>query len=164
MNRIDKPRGLVRFASETSIAEGTKHKLNARAIAYSVVLGILIVFVAYLFSVRADVETTVLRAPGTLYQDAGDSYSNLYTIEFVNKTRKEIPVNIKILSGTGEIKMIGQEMIAKKGELTKSMFLVLIDKEDLKTSKNEILFGIYSGEVLIDELESTFVGPNSLDK
>ena len=164
MNRIKKPKGLIRFASEFSISEGTKHELSTRAKAYSVVLGILILFLVYMFSVRADIETTVLRAPGTLYQEAGDAYSNLYTIEFVNKTRKEIPVNIKIMSGTGEIKMIGQEMIAKQGELTKSMFLVLIDKEDLKTSKNEILFGIYSDGELIDELESTFVGPNSLDK
>lgn len=163
MPRINKPKGLIRFASETSIAEGTKHKLNVRAKAYSVVLGILIIFIAYLFSVRADVETTILRAPGTLYQDAGESYSNLYTIEFVNKTRNEIPIYVEILSEVGEIQMIGQEMIAKQGELTKNMFLVLIKKNELVTSKNEIRFGVYSEDVLIDEIESTFVGPNSLD-
>ena len=164
MTRIKKPKGLIRFASESSIAEGKKHKLNARAKAYSVVLGILLVFLIYLFTVRTDVEATILRAPGTLFQDAGESYSNLYSVELVNKTRNEIPVSLKILSGTGEIKIIGQEMIAKRGELTRSMFLVLIKKDELTSSKNEIRFGIFSKDELIEEIESTFVGPNSLDK
>jgi cytochrome c oxidase accessory protein FixG len=165
MTRVKKPKGLIRFASEFSIKEGKKHKLNARAIAYSFVLAILISVVAFLFSARTEIETTVLRAPGTLFQETGDSYSNLYSIEIVNKSRTEIPVNIKLLEGNGSIKMIGGEIVAKKGELTKSMFLILVKKENLHSSKNKILIGVYGGgERLIEEIPSTFVGPNILDK
>ncbi len=163
MTRVKKPKGLIRFASETSIKEGKKHRLNARAIAYSVVLAVLISVVAFLFSVRTDIETTILRAPGTLYQESGDSYSNLYNIEVVNKSRDEIPVSIKLIEGNGSIKMIGGDIVAKKGELTKSMFLILIKKKNLHSSKNKIEIGVYDGDRLIETIPSTFVGPNALD-
>ncbi len=164
MTRVKKPKGLIRFASEISIKEGKKHKLNTRAIAYSVVLAVLISLVAYLFSVRTDIETTILRAPGTLFQETEDSYTNLYNIEIVNKSREEIPISVKLIEGNGSIQMIGGELSAKKGELTKAMFIILIKKVNLHDSKNSVKIGIYNGDQLIEEIPSTFVGPNKLDK
>lgn len=165
MDRINKPRGLIRYDSEKGISEGINSIFNTRAIAYSVFLAILLVLVGTLFSFRTDFETTILRQQGTLFQEYGeDSYSNIYQLEVVNKTRKEHHVHIKLLNPQGEIVMMGDPIIAKKGDVSKGSFLTVLKKESLESSNTKLKFGIYSDDELIDEYEVSFVGPNSLDK
>lgn len=165
MDRIKKPRGLIRYDSEKGISEGKKSIFNPRAIAYSVFLTALLVLVGTLFALRTDFETTILRQRGTLFQEYGeDSYSNIYQLEVVNKTRKEHQVDIKLIEPQGTIVMMGDPIIAKKGDLSTGSFLTVIKTEDLKSSNTTLKFGIYSDDELIDEYEVSFVGPNSLDK
>jgi cytochrome c oxidase accessory protein FixG len=165
MDRVKKPRGLIRYDSEKGISEGIRSIFNTRAIAYSIFLVILLVLVGTLFALRSDFETTILRQRGTLFQEYGeDSYSNIYQLEVVNKTRQEHHVEIKLLNPKGEIVMMGDPIIAKKGEVSKGNFLTVLKKEILNSSNTTLKFGIYSGHELIDEYEVSFVGPNSLDK
>ncbi len=165
MNRIKKPTGLIRYDSEKGISEGKRAIFNPRTIAYSVVLTILLIVVGTLFTIRSDFETTILRQRGTLFQEYGeDKYSNIYTIEIVNKTRKKHDVEIKLLNPAGEIKLLGDPVVADKGEIGKGSFLALIKKADLKSSNTRVKFGVYSEGELIEEYEATFVGPNTLDK
>jgi polyferredoxin len=165
MKRIKRPTGLIRYDSEKGISEGKRNIFNPRTIAYSVVLTILLVVVGTLFSFRSDFETTILRQRGTLFQEYGaDMYSNIYTIEIVNKTRKKHDVEIKLLNPAGEIKLLGDPVSADKGEIGKGSFLALIKKTDLKSSNTRVKFGVYSDGELIEEYDATFVGPNSLDK
>jgi cytochrome c oxidase accessory protein FixG len=165
MTRIKRPTGLIRYDSEKGISEGKRTIFNPRTIAYSVVLTILLVVVGTLFSVRSDFETTILRQRGTLFQEYGeDKYSNIYTIEIVNKTRKKHNVEVKLLNPDGEIKLLGDPIEAKNGEIGKGSFLALIKKSDLNSSNTKVKFGVFSEGELIEEYEATFVGPNTLDK
>ena len=165
MTRINKRKGLIRYASERSIAEGTSLKLNARVVAYSIVLTGLLVLIGFLFTVRTSVEATVLRMPGTLFQQVDSAhYSNIYTLQVVNKTRKEIPVEIRLLSPEGELKRMGNVLVVKKGELGEASFLVVLAEELMEHKDNKVLFGIYNNGKLIEEAFSTFVGPEHVDK
>ncbi|MCP4552715.1 MAG: cytochrome c oxidase accessory protein CcoG [Bacteroidetes bacterium] len=165
MDRIKKPRGLIRYDSEKGISQGIRSIFNTRAIAYSVFLTILLVLLGVLFALRTDFETTILRQRGTLFQEYGeDNYSNIYQLEVVNKTRKEHLVELKLLNPEGEIIMMGDPIIAKKGEVSTATFLTVLKKENLNSSNTKLKFGIYSNDKLINEYEVSFVGPNSLDK
>ncbi len=165
MDRVNKPRGLIRFDSEKGISEGNQTIFNARAIAYSVLLTALLVLVGTLFALRTDFETTILRQRGTLFQEYGeDSYSNIYQLEVVNKTRKEHLVHLKLIHPEGEVIMMGDPIIAEKGEVSNGTFLTVIKLSNLKSSNTTLTFGIYSDDKLIDEYKVSFVGPNSLDK
>ncbi len=165
MDRIKKPRGLIRYDSEKGISQGIRSIFNTRAIAYSVFLSILLVLSGVLFALRTDFETTILRQRGTLFQEYGeDNYSNIYQLEVVNKTRKEHLVELKLLNPEGEIIMMGDPIIAKKGEVSTATFLTVLKKENLNSSNTKLKFGIYSNDKLINEYEVSFVGPNSLDK
>lgn len=165
MTRIKKPKGLIRYASEKSIAEGKKIQFNARAIAYSVVLAILFGLIGYLLMIRGEVETTVIRAQGSMYQEYGpDKYSNLYDLQLVNKTRNEVDVQLKLLSPEGEVKILGDDLKTQSGEIAKRNLLIILDKSELKSSDTKIELGVYSNSKLLETLHSTFVGPNSLDK
>jgi hypothetical protein len=160
MTRINKPKGLIRYASERSIAEGTKLKANARVIAYSAVLTGLLVLIGFLFTVRTEVETTILRLPGSLYQHVDSTHiSNIYQLQVVNKTRRDIPVDIRLLSPKGEIKRMGSDLFIKRGEIGEATFLVVLPGDIVGNQENKIVFGIYNKEKLIEEVNSTFVGP-----
>lgn len=165
MSVINKPSGLIRFASEKSISEGKKVKFNARVIAYSAVLFSLLVLITYLFTVRGSFETHIIRAQGTMFQEYGpDSYSNLYNLELVNKTNSDVKVALKLLSPEGEILVMGDSLKAGKGEVAQRNLLIVLKKSDVKSSNNHLEIGVYEAGKLINKISSTFVGPNSLDK
>lgn len=164
MEKVKKPKGLIRYASERTLAEGTGLKINGRIIFYSVFLTLLLTLIAYLFSIRTDVETTILRVQGTMYQEYDSThFSNIYNCQVINKTRLEMPVEISIAGGKGEIKLLGNPLTVKKGEPGEVKFLVIMPKSELKSSNNTITFAITSNGKEIEQVESRFVGPNSLD-
>ena len=164
MSVINKPSGLIRFASEKSISEGQKVKFNARVIAYSAVLFSLLILITYLFTVRGSFETHIIRAQGTMFQEYGsDRYSNLYNLELVNKTNSEVKIALKLLSPEGEIRMMGDSLKAEKGEVAQRNLLIVLKKTDVKSSNNHLEIGVYEDGKLIKKISSTFVGPNSLD-
>jgi len=160
MDRVGLPKGLIRFDSERGISTGTKLKLNTRLIAYISVLVILFTFLNYLLFSRADVEATILRTPGMLYQEQDNNQiSNLYNIKIVNKNRVDYPIEIKLLSPEGTILIPAGEMTVKGASSTEGVFFVFLDKDKVE-GKIPILLGVYSGEKLIEEIKLTFVGPN----
>jgi cytochrome c oxidase accessory protein FixG len=164
MTKILKPKGLIRYASEKSISEGIKLKLNIRAIAYSAVLVVLLSIIGYLLMIRGKVEITIIRAPGTMFQEYNEkSYSNLYFLQMLNKTRKEVKAELKLMSPAGEIKIIGDELTAKEGEIAKRNFLIILEKKILQSSNTGINIGVYSEGELLETIHVSFVGPNALD-
>ena len=164
MVKVKKPKGLIRYASESTLAEGTTLKVNGRIIFYSVFLTLLLTLIGYLFSIRTDVETTILRVQGTMFQEFDSAhYSNIYNCQVINKTRLEMPVELSIVGGKGEIKLLGNPLVVKKGEPGEVKFLVIMPKSELNSSSNTITFAISSNGKEIERVESRFVAPNSLD-
>jgi cytochrome c oxidase accessory protein FixG len=162
MEATNQPKGLIRYASEKMIAEGWKPKFNARTIAYSAVLVVLLGVFTFSITSRKPIEATILRAPGMLYQEPEPGkISNLYNIKLVNKTGKDIPVELKLLSHQGEIQVIGSEIMVKKQSLGESVFFLILSSQDVKSDKTGVKFGVYSQGKLIEEIESTFVGPTT---
>lgn len=166
MVRVKRPEGLIRYASERSIADKTKLKFNIRILFYSVVLSGLLILIAFLFTIRTDIESTILRQKGTMYQEYDSlHYSNIYMIQVINKTRETLPVELKLDEPeNGEIKMIGDPLMVAKGQVGEAQFLVLIKKSDVKSANTEVEFKVMSKGKKMDEIKSTFVGPNELDK
>lgn len=164
MERIKKPQGLIRYDSEVGIEKGQHSIFNTRSIAYSIVLTLLIFFVAGLFAFRGDFEVTILRARGSLFQEYGtDSISNIYNFNIVNKIRTPIEVDFKLESHKGNIKFLGGNEVVQKGEVGKGTFLVIIPRSEMKQSKFNIQIGIFSNGQKIKDYKSAFVGPESLN-
>lgn len=168
MEKIGKPNGLIRFASYNSIKEGIAKVINARVIGYSIVLVALISLLSFLISTRTDVQVTVLKVPGQLYQKTEDGgITNLYNIEFVNKTFEDKKITLQIISSEYHAKLtqVGAESILiPASELYKGVFFIKIPKEEINKSKNVLTIAVYDNGVLIDEVDTKFLGPVSLKK
>jgi len=165
MDRVKLPRGLIRYDSEKGIRDRTRTIFSPRAIAYSTFLTALLVLVGVLFSIRTDFETTILRQRGTLFQEYGEnSYSNIYQVEVVNKTRQSHKVDVRLLEPAGKVITMGDPLVVGKGEANAGSFLAVLDKNTLSSSNTKLTFGVYSDGKQIETYKVTFIGPNSLDK
>lgn len=163
MDKINKPHGLIRYTSENAIKNKEKFKVTPRIIGYSIVLFVLLSTLITLLAMRSDVETTILRTPGMLYQKQGaDSISNLYNIQLVNKTFKEIPVSVKAYSQYGTIKWIGNGItkIDEQG-IADGEFFLIMPKSEISKTKTKIKFEIWSNGNMIDKTETNFLAPNN---
>lgn len=164
MDKIERPRGLIRYDSYSGIEEGRKRIFTARVMAYSSVLGILILLQVFLFAFRTEVETIVLRTPGMLYQKVDDTFiSNLYNYQVINKTTKEIE-NIEFkLRGEhadhGKIKIVGNVSPAGKQAISEGAFFIELDKTKLNDRKTRLIIDVYSNGEKIDESKTNFLGP-----
>lgn len=165
MSRINRPKGLIRYDSEEGIDTGTHHLFNARSIGYSVVLTVLLLFVGFLFSVRGNFEATILRAPGTLYQNYGtDSISNIYNYNVINKSRTPVKMKIKLLSPNGKIHFIGKIPVIPVGKAINGSFMVVLPSKIIKHSEINIDIGLFNDKKKMEDYHLTFVASNALDK
>lgn len=163
MEKVDLPKGLIRYASENQIAQGEKFKITTRNKAYGVVLMILVGIITTLLMTRENIDTTIIRARGMLYQEVGtDSVSNLYTLRMVNKTYEDLPVSLKLENVPGSIKIVGnQDLILKKESAGEATFFVVTDKKSVPKRKNDIKVNIYSGDKKVKTMKTTFFSPGA---
>jgi cytochrome c oxidase accessory protein FixG len=161
MDKIGRPRGLIRYDSHEGIKTGRKKLFTPRVIAYTAVLAVLIVVNIVLLSLRTDVETLLLRTPGTLYQRVDDTYiSNLYNYQVINKTQEELPVEFKLVGEVpGRIRLVGKSPVAGKDQVAEGALFIDLEAEALEGRKTEVVVEIYSNGELIDEVKTNFLGP-----
>ncbi len=160
MKATKKPPGLIRFDSENGIRHGHTSIWNTRNRAYSVVLLVLFSFFIYTLLSRPAIETTIMRTPGLLYQEnEGTIISNVYNIKIVNKTHEEMPLEIRLISHQGEIRMAGSKMEISDQDRFESTFILYIDEALLDGDNTKIEFGIYSNDELLERYKSSFLGP-----
>ncbi|MEZ4886140.1 MAG: 4Fe-4S dicluster domain-containing protein [Chitinophagales bacterium] len=163
MEKVDRPKGLIRYASYNNIVDKTQFRFTPRIIAYTSVLVILATVLTFFLATRSDFETTILRAAGVMYQEVDENtLSNLYNVEMVNKTIKELPVSFKITSPPNAIlKLIGQKqsLVVPEQGIEKGAFFIELPKSEVKGHKNKVVIEVYSGERLIDRVKTNFVGP-----
>jgi cytochrome c oxidase accessory protein FixG len=161
MDKIEKPRGLIRYDSMKGIESGEKKIFTPRVFAYSAVLLALLILDVALIANRGSIESIILRSPGQLYQKVDEGHlSNLYTYKLINKSGGELPVEIRLKNEEGVIKMVGHapEPIAK-GEKAQGAFFIEMPKDKLNGRKTPLEIEVYSKGKLIDHVKTNFLGP-----
>ncbi|MEP7318228.1 MAG: cytochrome c oxidase accessory protein CcoG [Panacibacter sp.] len=161
MDRIGKPHGLIRYASENSIANGEPLRYTPRMKMYTALCGVVVLILSVILFTRKDIDVTIMRTPGILYQERGkDSISNLYNIKLANKTVDEIQLLIKLEDANGNIEIIGKPFItvAKEGQGSGSFFVVLPAKK-IKERNTQVKLGLYQAGEKITTITTSFLGP-----
>ena len=161
MDATARPRGLIRYASENGIANNQKLRYTGRMKFYTVVLILLAGLLSFVLETRKNVDGTIVRAPGMLYQErAADSISNLYTIKVINKTIKDVPLTLKLENAPGRIiEAEGRSIFVKKEGQGLGSFFIVLPKNYIKERKMSLKIGLYEGNTQITVLETNFMGP-----
>lgn len=159
---VNKPKGLIRYASHNSIQTGEKLGITPRIIGYSAVLVLLLSLVSYFIFSRNDIETTILRTPGTMCQEtADDMISNLYSYKIVNKTFAAILVQLQTNFDGARIRMVGGDIVIPKQEVGEGAFFIDIPKSRMFTDNVFLTVTVSDNGRELEQVKTRFIGPGS---
>ena len=160
MEKVKRPKGLIRYDSYLGIKESKKKIFTPRVIAYTAVLTLLIGVNIVLLTNRSSIETVVLRTPGMLYQKVDETrISNLYNYQIFNKRKEVIPVEFKLDIDYGTLKWVGQPPVLKEEGMIEGAFFIEVEKSKLAGRKTRMIVEVYSDGKLIDKVKTNFLGP-----
>ena len=161
MEGIHKPGGLIRYASEYGITNKEPLHYTGRMKLYTVLLVLLTGLLTFLLVTRKDIDSTVMRTPGMLFQERGaDSISNLYNIKVANKTNKDIPLHLKLEGINGQVAIVGNHGIkVMAGGQGSGTFFVILPKAVIRDRKTAIHIALYEGDKKIETVKTNFLGP-----
>ncbi|RSK50019.1 cytochrome c oxidase accessory protein CcoG [Hymenobacter rigui] len=162
MALLEQPPGLIRHASVQAIAEGSRFRLTGRVKAYSGVLLVLVAVLTGLLASRANVQATVLRTPGQLYQKTTHgTITNLYNISVINKTNAPYPLTLRVLEpAQGRVSLVGGRVLQLPAQgIVEGVFFAELPRTALHRTNQPLRLGLYSGNQLIAETRTKFLGP-----
>jgi cytochrome c oxidase accessory protein FixG len=165
MNSVGLPIGLIRYASEDEIEQNIKFKFTARMKGYSAVLIILTGILMGLLFLRNDVEASILRLPGQLFQHKGNDISNIFTFKIINKTNQDFnDIHFKLVGIKGTLKVVGKQdfKVPQQGMNGGTLF-VEIKKDLLESDKTKLIIDVYNGNKKIETSVTSFLSPRSFD-
>lgn len=160
MVKIDKPKGLIRYSSENIILGSEKKIFTPRVAGYAAVLLVLASTFVTLLVNRSELDTSIFRQRGTLYQELpGGLYSNIYEIKIINKTSEPKNYELRLISPKGELVPLGNISNVPAQELIEGRFLIKLDKADLQGLQTNLELGVYTDGKQIETKKTGFLGP-----
>ncbi len=160
MDRMHLPRGLVRYTSMKGITDQTKFRMTGRIITYLAAFLVLLAVFVTLLVARKSVETTILRAPGSMYEELADgTIRNLYTVRILNESAEPVTITLKLIESYGSLDQVGGALAIPTNNSAQTAFVVAIPRDRLFTASTSIRIGVFSGEEKIDELRTNFSSP-----
>jgi cytochrome c oxidase accessory protein FixG len=162
MDKMNYPRGLIRYTSERQLLGESTHWLRPRIFGYVVVLAIMVGVFCYTMLSRIPLELTAIRDRNQLFitTDAGD-IDNIYTLQLANMDREMHEFEISI-SGIEGASIIGETLhTLNGGEIRAISLRVRIPPELLSTPNSEFTFDIEATDMptLHTRTESRFMKP-----
>ncbi|VAX07646.1 Type cbb3 cytochrome oxidase biogenesis protein CcoG, involved in Cu oxidation [hydrothermal vent metagenome] len=165
MDKLGRPRGLIRFESLKGLEEGAHHPIYKRPRVWITNLIILVAISGIVYGLNSidAIELKVLHARQPLYVLQSDgSIQNKYTLKILNKLAEDVAVNI---SATGPKELVistGLQVTARHGTVTPVMVLVRVPRRNLAAESEPIMFRIDTQsqqQHFSSRRESIFIGP-----
>jgi len=130
MDRIKKPRGLIRYSSPVSLEAGKPApKLRPRVVIYAVVLVGLLSALVLVGRARPSAEVTVLRGLGAPFSVSGDEVINQLRLKVRNRGEKARDFSVELLD-LPDAKLVAPELPLhiSAGEQASANFFVMAPK------------------------------------
>jgi len=163
MLNVGLPKGLIRYATEDEIVKKEPFRFTNRMKGYTAVLFILTgIFIGMLF-LRNEVEASVLRLPGQLFQHKGDRISNVYTYKIVNKTVKDFnDIHFELIKQDGTIQNVGNQHFKVRNQgISQGTLFIEIQEVKLQSEKTKVKIGVFDGKKLLETTTTNFLGPRT---
>ncbi|MCK0164602.1 cytochrome c oxidase accessory protein CcoG [Marinobacter sp. S6332] len=162
MDKMDYPRGLIRYTTENELEGKPSKLLRPRTFGYGAVLTAMIGTIVFVIATRVPAQMDVLRDRGALFSFNGEGrIENSYTLKIVNMS--EVPQTFSLsVQGMDGIRILTETQVSvDSGENRSLPTVVDVPPESIPQSNNEIIFHAQSetDASLKLETESRFVGP-----
>jgi cytochrome c oxidase accessory protein FixG len=160
MEAIDKPKGLIRYASENNIEGGKKFTWTTRTYAYSALLVLLLGVWGYLIMSRTNFDATILKQRGSTYKKTEDGrLINIYEINLINKTKNSYEIKLELDGAEGEVELAQSPLILGPEEGKIERFIIKLDSKQLQRGQKRFHIVVYGNGEPIIRKKTSFVGP-----
>jgi cytochrome c oxidase accessory protein FixG len=159
MDKIKKPKGLIRIDSITNIKEKIGFRFTPRIISYMVLMGVLLsVFVA-LLATRTDIEAHILRTRGKSYFPEGDLITNVYNFTLVNKTFDDKNLTFELKDPNAELVLVDMSGKLEANSEKKTIFMIKKKRDLLTDRSTKMEIDMYADGEKLKTLKTNFLGP-----
>ncbi|EAZ80729.1 cytochrome c oxidase accessory protein CcoG [Algoriphagus machipongonensis] len=161
MEKVDRPKGLIRYASNNSIKKGFQKLITGRVKAYSVILLILVGAFIALISTREPINGTVTRFPGMTFQEREDGrVSNLYEITLINKTFEPQKVVLEPLAEGMDLEVVGDtHWTLEPQSKFEGRFFLVRNQSDVKVNQEEVHLKLSAEGEEYGDIKTNFMAP-----
>jgi cytochrome c oxidase accessory protein FixG len=102
MDKMNYPRGLVRYTTENALQHDKTHVIRPRMMVYGALLLVLIGALVTSMSMRTPIILDVIRDRNALYRELpGDIIENTYTIKLINQSNDSREFQLSVVGVTG---------------------------------------------------------------
>ncbi|MCA9599595.1 MAG: cytochrome c oxidase accessory protein CcoG [Myxococcales bacterium] len=161
MERIGKPKGLVRYSSQETLESGEKSPLlRPRVVLYPLVILIAVSALVFFGSRQGSADVTVLRGIGAPYVLQPEGVQNQIRIKIENRGSQDREYHIALEDG-GDAKLIAPENplhVAKGTHETTTVF-VLSPKSSFQGGKRMVKFAVRDDGDFKTEVQYKLLGP-----
>ncbi len=162
MDKMNYPRGLVRFTTEHAIQHEGTRVLRPRVYIYATLLLIMIAGLVTAMASRTPVILDVIRDRNSLYRELPENFiENIYTLKIINQSNDARVFSLSINGMQGAVlDGVGDSVPVEGGGVLSLPVRVKARREDAR-GVNTILFRIEAmddASVVIEE-DSRFIGP-----
>jgi cytochrome c oxidase accessory protein FixG len=118
MDKMQYPRGLIRYTTENMLAGKPRRVLRPRTLVYAGLLAALLTTFVWGVVHRAPLIVEVLRDRNALFRDAADGgIENSYTVKLVNKTRAQHRLHLSVTTGSPALIVNNRDVDVPAGEV-----------------------------------------------
>ncbi|WP_308368245.1 MULTISPECIES: cytochrome c oxidase accessory protein CcoG [unclassified Microbulbifer] len=164
MDKMEYPRGLIRYTSEDELETGKTQLLRPRLFGYALVLLLMIGLFVQQVVTRSPIEAEVLRDRGArLFRESQGLIQNVYTVKINNMDQAphEFTIRVEGKVGYDYTLRMPRDIYLKAGEIFAVPIRVSIAKEQLKDAKHDIYIVVQAVDKpeLVDKHQTVFIGP-----
>jgi cytochrome c oxidase accessory protein FixG len=161
MDKLDYPRGLVRYASENSLNGGKTQVLRPRLLGYAATLLVMIGAFVWALETRSLVALDVAKDRSMFRENTQGQIENSYSLKVINKTQQAHRYNIA-LEDTAHLQLQGaRELQLAPGEMRNLAVSVVLTGTPAASSPEPIRFSVSDRDDPRNAVStaSTFVAP-----
>ena len=127
MDKVKKPAGLIRYATENALAKGwdtaqvRRRLMRPRVLVYTAVLGLLVVAMTTSLALRTPLKVDVIRDRGSMGREAEDGrIENVYRLQIMNtsETPRQFRLEVGGMAGAG---IVEGSVVALDGASTRAV-------------------------------------------
>jgi len=164
MDRMNYPKGLIRYTSENSMVEKKPLRiLRPRVVIYAALLLALLIGFLTSIGARTPLRVDALRDRNTLYRElSGGEIENVYSLKVLNLDTVDHSYHISVTGMPGvRLDSDLNELVLKAGDVGRLVVRVRVARESIPASGGDIVFSVQarSDASMNKETKARFIGP-----
>jgi cytochrome c oxidase accessory protein FixG len=161
MDKMNYPRGLIRYTSERELQGGKTHLLRPRLIGYTVVLVAMIGALTLALIERPMVSLDVTKDRGLFRENGRGQIENIYSLKVINKTQQRQDYQLSLVDGAGFQLQGRTELSLAAGEIVDVPVSVAMTTDRPASSSQTLSFKVTDSDEpgIYAVAKSRFVAP-----